>query len=137
MTLEGRRRRVALEAGDEAAIRWRLRPRARLLPVTAVRLTPVVLCVVVFLAAVGSTVDVLAFGIHDHLAGAEQERHDAKPARGTDGHGQHHCDLQVNPGEVAPRVELVRPMPASDVAAEPSLPVPASLPFLPFTPPRG
>lgn len=95
------------------------------------------LCVVVFLAAVGSTVDVLAFGIHDHLAGAEQDRHDPTPARDSAGQDLHHCDLHMNPAEVAPRIELVKPIPVSDVTAEPSLHMPAPLAFVPFTPPRA
>lgn len=131
-----------------AVMRVGREPHARLGVVISARLSFASLCLVMLLAGVGSTVDVVVFGIHDHLIGAEpglqdplaravHDRPDQRSPEAADSHGRHHCDLHMNPAEVSPRVDLVTPMPAGDLPVEASVPVPASLPSVPFTPPRA
>jgi len=92
---------------------------------------------VVFLAVAGPTLDVLLFGIHEHVAATAHTQGERRPLNDLDGHARHHCDLGMNPAEVAPALELIAPLPATAPLTEPLFSTVASRPFVPFTPPRA
>ena len=101
------------------------------------RLILFAVCLVVFLAVAGPTLDVLLFGLHEHVAAAAHTKGESRPVNDLDGHARHHCDLGMNPAEVAPVLELIAPLRATESLAEPLFSAVASRPFVPFTPPRA
>jgi hypothetical protein len=92
---------------------------------------------VVVLAVAGPTLDVLLFGLHEHVAAAAHAKGERAPVNDLDGHARHHCDLGMNPAEVAPALELIAPLPTGESPAESLFSTVASRPFVPFTPPRA
>jgi hypothetical protein len=92
---------------------------------------------VVFLAVAGPTLDVLLFGLHEHVAAAAHAKGESAPVNDLDGPARHHCDIGMNPAEVAPVFELIAPLPAAESPAEPLFSALASRPFVPYTPPRA
>lgn len=99
----------------------------------------VVACLLVFILVAIPTVDLVAFGIHEHTATVDPEG-DSDDVTQTSHAGHvlsHHCDLSMSPGEVATHFDLLSPLGTAVTIVElPSLHV-CSLPFVPFSPPRS
>jgi hypothetical protein len=97
------------------------------------RLTTTIVCVLVVIAA--PTADILAFGIHDHLAASDDDDHEASRPDGLH-HSSHHCDLEMNPASGSTADTLAPPRPLPNDVGDLSHAVVAR-PFAPFAPPRS
>jgi hypothetical protein len=100
-------------------------------------LGPIAVCVLVVLALVVPLADAMVFGIHDHETAFEPDGSSSGREADSRADDRHHCDLGMNPAEVAP---------ASDLPAPGSAPAPplgtlrratVVRPFVPYTPPRA
>lgn len=85
--------------------------------------------------------DVLAFGLHDHVAGAEGDMDTGHLRSDNDAGGvahtaPHHCELSMNPGAVIDVRGPVTPGPAGNLAPRPMLLASQFVPFIPQLPPR-
>jgi hypothetical protein len=92
----------------------------------------------VILTVVVPTVDLCAFGIHDHVATSAT---DATEIHAGHAHaspqGAHHCDLWTNPAETTDSCDLVSPFFSSMRVPAPLVARFALRPFQPFAPPRA
>lgn len=89
--------------------------------------------ILAFLTLAVPTSDLLAFGLHEHVAAAPQALDEpANPGS----NALHHCELWMNPSDVAPTFTLFPPASVADLGAGPRSPRLVSRPFVPFTPPR-
>jgi len=84
------------------------------------------------------TADLLAFGLHEHvmapvMLGFDEVTAPPHAEAGT----AHHCELWMNPGDVAPAFTPFRSAAGVNLGDGPQSARPVWHPFLPFTPPRS
>jgi hypothetical protein len=93
-------------------------------------------CAVAWLTAAGSVGDVIAFGIHEHIAGDAGEG--MEPSGMTDVHtAHHHCDLSMSPAAVATATHVTAPIAIPSAAVGSRERRPQSAPVAPLRPPRA
>ncbi len=81
--------------------------------------------------------DLLAFGLHDHVAPAERGSALAGPGSADGPTPSHHCELSASIGELLSVVELPVPGLVAIDATEYQAAAPRHRPFVPLTPPRA
>ncbi len=93
--------------------------------------------VLVFVLAGVAIADVAVFGVHEHVADRDNDDLSAQ-AQVVDLHTtHHHCDLSMNPGEVAPAPDLAVPLGSVGALREPESPGLRDVSFVPLLPPRS
>jgi hypothetical protein len=98
------------------------------------RATAVLLAILV---VVVPTADLVAFGIHDHVAmGATDVTEVHAGHVHTSSHSAHHCHLWMNPAETEASCVLVSPFLSSVRVPAPLVARLVPRPFQPFAPPR-
>lgn len=91
----------------------------------------------VLLLVLVPSADLIAFGVHEHVAGPAERSFDLTGAESAqDPPPSHHCELSVSAGELIPVIEL--PTPVGVVSDPPQPPAfgPQHRPLVPLTPPR-
>jgi hypothetical protein len=99
-----------------------------------------ILTLSLIVAVLGAPIsDIFAFGLHDHVAGAEGDPDTGHLGRSeNDGvhTAHHHCELSMNPAEVIDICGPATPGPDGHLALRPTLLTLHSVPFIPQLPPR-
>lgn len=96
-------------------------------------------CFMAFVLCVVPTVDVFAFGVHEHTAAVDREGDTDNPTQPSHaGHMlSHHCDLSMTPLEISPRFELTVPLAVLAGVIETASAHARYTPFVTFSPPRS
>ena len=92
----------------------------------------------VILAALAPCLDMILFGMHEHVAAATAFDPQLRaPADRIDPLGPHHCELSASPAERSISPVVSAPSPFVWIVSAPLAPTPHATPFVPLPPPRA